>query len=217
MSTYTYSVASDTLNATVSIDRLEEEIRGSSIVTALDGINNSADVLDIIFKESISGTDQTTLDGLVGAHDGTPLEDPVVPTEVIVDSQPAFTAKILPNGKKLYSRVHGKEFAVSAGSNTLNFSVPYPAVKFNELEIIGCEAGDKVTLKILDDSSGTYTTVPNSLLNTFGTDVYVPKDYYSRASSYDADLYQNMVICIEMNSVTAKTVYINYILHELKD
>lgn len=127
-----------------------------------------------------------------------------------------FNSKILPDGQKLYSRVHGEEKSLTTGSNTLTFSVPYPTVKMTGIELIGAEFGDKVDFKILDDSSGTYSTIPNHTLNQFGYNVYLSKDYYIRESSYDADLYYGMVVEITYNSVSTKSVYINYLLHEVK-
>ena len=138
-----------------------------------------------------------------------------------ISSDPAFTSKVL-GEKKLFQRVEGKEFPVTTASNdnTLNFVVPYPSCKITGLEIIGGELGDKVILKILDSDTGMISGVPNYLLNTFGgkdCKVNVAKDYYVRESSYDADLYQGLYVSIDYETVSDKTVYINYVLHELKD
>lgn len=140
---------------------------------------------------------------------------PSLINNIIPNSLP-FSAKQLPDGKKIFSRVHGETHSVSTGDNTLNFSIPYPQVKFNEIEIIAAEPGDTADLKILDDSQGTYTSAPNYQLNQFGYSVKIAPDYYRRASSYGADLYYGMVISIEYNSISDKDIYINYILHEVK-
>jgi len=73
---YTYSVANDTFNGAVSIESLTLEIQDSAIVTALDYINSTLDVLDIWFKDTLSSGDQTALTTLVGAHDGIPPASP---------------------------------------------------------------------------------------------------------------------------------------------
>ena len=70
MADYIYSIANDTANATVSELKLDEEIRDSAIITALDFISSSLDVLTVTFKAALSGGDATILDGLVAAHDG---------------------------------------------------------------------------------------------------------------------------------------------------
>ena len=213
--TYTYSITNDTANGVATTQSLVTEVQASAIVTALDRIDTAGDDLNVVFKDALSAGDKTILDGLVSSHQGEPV--PATTKQVTVGSQPPFAAKQLSNGKKLFSRVHGESYSVTAGSNILDYSIPYPQVKFNELEIIGAELGDIATLRIKDDSTGTYSTVPNYTLNTFGVDVNCAKDYYDRSSNYDADLYYGMRIYIEFESVSAKTVYINYILHELKD
>jgi hypothetical protein len=72
-SVYTYSIQNDFPNHVVATDRLTQEIQQSSIVTALDYINTNADACNIYFKAALSGTDQTTLNGIVAAHSGVPL------------------------------------------------------------------------------------------------------------------------------------------------
>jgi len=136
--------------------------------------------------------------------------------DIIVTSQPPFSSKTLPDGKKLYARTQGKEFTLVAGANTLDFSIPYPTCKITGVEIINGELGDKVDLFILDDPSGTYSTIPNDILNQFGFDTNIAKDFYKKESHYDADLYINMNISITYYSQSAKNIYINYLLHEVK-
>lgn len=129
---------------------------------------------------------------------------------------PPFSSKEV-SGKKLYTRTHGQSFAVTTGSNTCDFRVPYPSVKFNALEIVGCEFGDNVSLQVLDTSTGTISTVPDYLLNQFGFTVGLPDNFYSRESQYDADLIYDMAIRIVYVSSSDKTITVNYVLHELKD
>jgi len=134
----------------------------------------------------------------------------------IVNNNSPFASKIV-NGKKLYERNHGKAFTVTASTNTLEFVIPYPTCKITGIEIINGEAGDKISMYIIDDASGTYSTIPNYTLNQFGFDVYVGKDQYKKESKYDADLYIGMKVKIIYTSVSVKDIYINYNLHELKD
>lgn len=126
-----------------------------------------------------------------------------------------FSAKKI-NGKKLFQRAHGESYSLTSGLNTIEFHIPYNEVKFNEIEIINAEVGDNCKLKILDTATGTYTGQPNYELNQFGYDVNLGPGFYRRGSKYDADLNLGMRIVVEYSSVSAKSVYINYILHELK-
>lgn len=134
----------------------------------------------------------------------------------IISPAPApFAAKKI-DGKNLFTRVHGVTSSIGMGLNIIEFIIPYAHVKFNALEIVNGDEGDSVNLKVVDDANGTYSTIPDYVLNQFGYNVNIPQGFYKRDSSYDADLYQNMKIRLEYNSVVAKTVKINIILHELK-
>lgn len=81
--TYSFSISTDFLNGSVSPDRLTQEIRASAIVTALAHINTSSDDCDVVFRDVLSGGDETLLDDLVAAHSGEPL--PSEPTVVQID------------------------------------------------------------------------------------------------------------------------------------
>jgi hypothetical protein len=128
----------------------------------------------------------------------------------------AFSSKVLPNGKKLYVRNHGVQQTVTAGSNTINFTIPYAWAKMTEAEIINGEALDYIDFKVYDTAQGTYSGVPNYMLNQFGFSVNVSPNFYQRVSNYDADCYQGMIFRLIYNSVSAKTVGINLILNEVK-
>lgn len=69
----TYSIANDTLNGAVSAGKLSQEIKNSSITTVFNHIRidgNQPDDCVIHFDGTLSGAEQTTLDGVVAAHDG---------------------------------------------------------------------------------------------------------------------------------------------------
>jgi hypothetical protein len=68
---YTYSISGDFPNQKVNEALLIKEIDESAIATALDYINTEGNDCDIWFVDALSGGDQTTLDGLVAAHQGT--------------------------------------------------------------------------------------------------------------------------------------------------
>lgn len=148
------------------------------------------------------------------------LSDPDIAAKInykrnIEESSP-FAAKVLKNGKRLFSRVQGESYALLVGENSLIYTIPYPEVKFNEIEIVGAEVGDSCSLEVLDDANGSYSGIPNLSLNKFGDKVQLGKDFYCRKSNYDADLYLGMQIKVTYTSVSAKNVGINYILHEVK-
>jgi hypothetical protein len=126
-----------------------------------------------------------------------------------------FASKIFGN-KKLFARNTGIQAALTAGSNEITYTCNYPWVKIVGLEAINGEALDKAELRVYDSSAGTYSGVPNALLNQFGFNLNIAPNYYIRTSSFDADLYLNMVLKITYISVSNKTVGINILMDELK-
>lgn len=79
MSRYIYQVT-DTLNDTVSVRSLATEIANSTISPSLTGVTVHEGEIFIDFDADLSGAEQTTLDGLVAAHDG---QDP--PSNAVQD------------------------------------------------------------------------------------------------------------------------------------
>lgn len=127
-----------------------------------------------------------------------------------------FAAKSLPCGKKLYERCIGITANLIQGANEIIFSIPFPWVKFDAIECIGGDTGDTVDLMIRDNFLGSYSGVPNKMLNQFGFAVNVAKDYYVKASNFEADIYQGMIIMLTYNSVSAKQIGVNFDLNEVK-
>jgi hypothetical protein len=128
----------------------------------------------------------------------------------------SFTSKTLANGKKLFARNTGLQFTLSAGANALSYTATLPWAKVTGIEVIGAESLDYADLKVNDTAAGTYSGVPNYLLNQFAFSVNIAKDYYTRTSTFDADLYIGMVININYTSVSAKAIGVNLILSEVK-
>jgi hypothetical protein len=130
-----------------------------------------------------------------------------------------FSAKKLAIGgaiKNLFARNTGKQFSVTTGSNDLLYTATFPWVKMIGLECIGAEIGDYAELRVYDTPAGTYSGVANALLNQFGYTLNMAKDYYTRSSPFDADVYQGMILKITYTSVSNKTIGINYLMNEVK-
>jgi hypothetical protein len=103
---YAYSIQTDFPNHVVASDRLVQEIRLSSIVTALDCVNTTGDVCDIWFKDTLSAGDESVLTGVVAVHSGTPL--PSTAQEVTLagvpvddDGKPQMVPNLLPHWTSL--------------------------------------------------------------------------------------------------------------------
>lgn len=133
-------------------------------------------------------------------------------------SQP-FTDKILENGCKLFRRKHGLRKNCVKDSNTdFDFIVPYDLAKINEIEVVDGFSGDCLDLKVLDDPTGTISTIPDYMLNQFGFDVEIPDGFYRDISSYDADVIKDMkikVIYKNKDTVNDRSIGINIVYHEV--
>lgn len=146
------------------------------------------------------------------------FEDNYLPTiNGRIQESSAFSSKTI-GIKKLFKRVTGIQVSVNVGTNTITYPIPFPWVKITGIEIINGSTLDTASLYILDTASGTtYTGYPNNtMLNQFGYNVNISKDYYSHKSEFDADLYQNMQIKLVYESTTIKNIGINFILTEVK-
>lgn len=138
---------------------------------------------------------------------------------VLVASSPAFGAKsFIVNGvvKSLFARFTGIQYAITTGANVLEYTATFPWVKIIGLEVVNCEALDTVSLKVYDTAAGTYSGVPNYMLNQFSFSLNLAKDYYIKMSQFDADLYQGMLIKFDYNSISAKTIGVNLLINEVK-
>lgn len=135
--------------------------------------------------------------------------------DVNVQLQPAFASKKV-GTKSLFIRATGQVFAVTVGANNLDFVIPFNVMKFNGLQIVNGELGETISLKVYDTPAGLISGVPNYMLNQFGFNVNLPNGIFDRVSQYDADIFKDMVIRIELNALTARNFLVNYSLHEVK-
>lgn len=133
-------------------------------------------------------------------------------------SQPPYGAKtVTVNGvvHKLFSRMTGLQYSVSTGANTITYTATYPWTKLIGVEVVNCEALDTADFIVYDTPGGTYSGVPNQLLQQFSYTLNMPKDFYIRMAQFDADLYQGMVIQINYTSVSNKTIGINLLMNQV--
>ena len=169
--------------------------------------------IDVTCELSKDPSDVTDLNDWVNNYKT--ISNNVVPMSMLSP----FAAKKLAIGgtiKNLFARNTGKQFAVTTGSNDLVYTATFPWVKMIGLECIGCEIGDYAELRVYDTPAGTYSGVANALLNQFGYTLNMAKDYYSRVSPFDADVYIGMVLKITYTSISNKTIGINYLMNEVK-
>lgn len=118
--------------------------------------------------------------------------------------------------KKIYARSTGIRPVLAAGANQIDFTITYPWCKILGIEAINAEALDYTDLKIIDRNVNPYLGVPDAVLNQFAFANNIAPNFYIRLAQFDADLYEGMIIRFNYNSVSAKTIGINFILYEVK-
>lgn len=193
-----------------NVAQLEQEIRNSTITKALESISSLENQITVKFKDTLTEAELELLTTLIQNH----IPQPVNNTTIITASP--FDSKVLENNKRLFKRFIGVQYTLSQGENVLLYTIPYPWVKIDGIEIINCSILDKVDFEVLDSVNGNYSGIPNFKLNQFGFSVNLPEGFYSVRSKYDSDLYQGMQIMLKYFSSNQKTIGINLDLHEVK-
>lgn len=193
-----------------NVAQLEQEIRNSTINKALESISSLGNQITVKFKDTLTEAELELLTTLIQNH----IPQPVSNTTIITASP--FDSKVLEDNKRLFKRFIGVQYTLSQGENVLLYTIPYPWVKIDGIEIINCSILDKVDFEVLDSVNGNYSGIPNFKLNQFGFSVNLPEGFYSVRSKYDSDLYQGMQIMLKYFSSNQKTIGINLDLHEVK-
>jgi hypothetical protein len=201
--------------------RLQKEIGVSVIPKAIDYITTTLSPANttVVFKEALSEQSVLDLTAIITAHVATPLEENT-PAEVVVRSQPAYGDKqlVLADGtvKNYFMRNRGVRFNLEIGINNLEYVIPYPWARIQGVEAINTQIGDYTDFLVYDNALGSYSGVPNMLLNQFGYTVNLPQGFYERTSRFNSDVYQGMKIVIRYTSVSQKTLGVNILMDEIK-
>lgn len=197
-----------TFNKFCSSDRLTKEIQESPITVALDYITTTASTTDVFFKAVLSESEQTTLNNIINAHNATPLTENII----LKVKNSAFADKA-----SLFFRGKGLKQTIPANSTAnIIYTLPYTKGKINGLEILYGNDGDTCNFKVLDTTTGSYTTVPNYLLNQFGYDWNIKSVGTKEILPYDADIFLGMqlVVSYTNNSDNDTEVAVNFYIHE---
>ena len=112
---------------------------------------------------------------------------------------------------------HGfSSICINGQTTDIDWTVPTGTFLFNAVEILNGDYGDIVQLQIIDTEIGTYSTVPDYILNEFGTNWNMRKEMI-KALPYDATLMEGMIVRFKYsnNSGVDKVIYANIDLHQL--
>lgn len=98
---YAYSIAIDTLNHKVDVNKLSKEIKASTISIGEDNINIFGNTLTIYMKDTLVVSDETILDTIVSQHDGIPEIEVIAPTNedgtpIVTHTEPMGESGALP-------------------------------------------------------------------------------------------------------------------------
>lgn len=180
--TYTYSIAADTANAKAAGDALDEEIRKSSIVTALDGVSvavSAADNIDVTMKDALSAGDKTTLDSVVAAHEGAPLVENSVVT---------IKEEVIPTGGHFQGKTLDIVTTATIEKTTHDFTFPWP------VNLLAAEADPN------DNNTGDIVCVhvaPEEVIGTLSADEAAGQDVLSVSQSVLDNTFVGAVIHVD--------------------
>jgi hypothetical protein len=121
---YTYSISGDTANGVLNSTDLKAEIAASAIVTALDYITSTGNVLDIWMKAALSGGDETLLGNVVAAHQGAADNS----NPMAEDGALKVSPDLLPVGQYLYQTSRADEYYRGVWNSSTTYN-PYDSVK----------------------------------------------------------------------------------------
>ena len=207
MTSYTYSIANDTLNGKVSTADLTTEVLSSCVTKALGSITIGGDVLTIVFKEALGVQCEADMATLVAAHNG-------------VVSQPIETFEMKPllaeGGLRKTDR--GFCFEVPAGTTV---TYDYPVT--NELQIKGGvmytennSIKDQISLEIVDTNfihAGSWypaeyaAGIPWSVVTPDGVPLHMYVGNYPVAKNGVSFFDNDAITNTPLNGLTIRTTY----------
>lgn len=106
-------------------------------------------------------------------------------------------------------------------NSTIDIEIPinWDKCELTGLEIIGAAEVGTCQLLILDTADGLYSTIPNHILNQFGYNWGIAKDFYKKELPYNATLYRGMRVVLRYTNESQESehIHVNCDLHEVKE
>ena len=207
---YPYSIANDTANGTLAQEKLHDEIAASSITISLTGVNVSGDSISIEFATDISAGEETTLDGIIAAHDGIPGPDD--PKSVYIPQDKPIHQFALKEADNLRARLIGiQNNATATKTTTTNIDWKIPQVTYQgqnkqtymdgiQYKATNAVDGDRMHFQVVDiDNIFGYGA--GLVLDEFGCDWPVAYDKTDVIRLYKAKLVPGLYIRIVYISI----------------
>ncbi|HPI81866.1 MAG TPA: hypothetical protein PK122_01390 [Candidatus Paceibacterota bacterium] len=197
---YTYQVT-DFPNDKYDLDTLLNQTRSSAITVALDYINGNPSYVDFFFKAELDSGNQTILNAVVAAHDGTPdVQEPaIVRADILTEG-----LKYVKSGDTTQEFFAAKTLLVdvSSGETTKikDFSWPFPiALKSGTIFVSSAMVGDELEVHVAPNTLVGALIAP---LNVGDTSMYVsPTVLENVKRGYYVGLYQPGADGIEISRV----------------
>lgn len=210
MKTYTYSITTDTQNSKINSFKLKKEIENSIISVTLDRIDTIEDTISVVFTAELSESEETTLDGLIGTHDGEPKPVEEIPQTVQVDNSVPIHTYALAEGNSLRARLVGMFNQNIIQNQTSNLDWQIPQVSYlgvnkqtymNGITYFAknAEVGDHITFQVVDKDGLVYPA--GTVLDEFGSEWGVVPDQFIDLQLYKAKLISGFYLRLVYHSV----------------
>ena len=182
ITTYTYSIANDTLNGKVDSSSLYDEINQSEITIALSTINTSDDNLYIIMKDELSTEDETILNTIVSNHTGIAKVIPHV-----------YAISEVKDGVQGYYQTRAEVLNIPANSSdSFTMTWPYP------VRILSSK------FKAANDGDEIYGTIgQNTVIGALTNDVNIGDKVFNVSDTVIENLHYGFILSL-LNTSTGQ-------------
>jgi len=172
---------------------------------------------DTILLDITSGDIVMSKDGSTDITSGTSYQidflKSLLQSEVKIQELPAFGSK---TGHSFKGR--GIEKNCIKNSETDIEWVVDDTYDLSGVEILNGALGDHVQLMVVDDNLGTYSTVPDYILDQFGIDWKIRPDVFIKDLPYTARLMTGMILrfrYLNKDITNDRMIYVNLDLHKV--
>ena len=162
-------------NKEVNVSQLEQEVRSSSITVALDNITSLANDVQIVFKASLSSSEEEELDNIVDSHN--PEPDEIEPNLVDLPVGKILATESVPFANPSGLRFRGASFSGTvSGESTADIDYEITQERWingGRLLISAIGPEDKITFQVVDKNN-VLGLGAGVVLDEFIKDYFVP-------------------------------------------
>lgn len=151
MIAYSYPI-NEFPNSNANLDNLKSEIEKSSILIAIDHIDESNSIVAIFFKSELGSKDNSTLDIIVSNHDNISKRVDIVDVNIIAENK-----KFVASGDLTNDMYKAESWVIDVpstkGVHTFDFYKPYPiSLLAAEMQAIDTMIGDELSVCVAPDT-----------------------------------------------------------------